>query len=157
MPQIIDRKTARERGRKYFFTGKPCQNGGIARRYVATGNCRCADCKTAKREKQSSYNKANADRINYDNAWRRAQRLNAIPKWFGELDQFVIEQAFTLARERTDATGYEWRVDHMVPLQARDVCGLHVWNNVQVIPQSLNLWKKNNLVLIHPNEWLRAC
>lgn len=156
MPQIIDRKTAKLRGRKYFFTGKPCQNGGIARRYTATGNCRCPVCKDASRKKQKPLNEANADKINYNNAMQRAKQRNAVPSWFSEIDQFVIEQAFIFARERSAAIGYLWRVDHMVPLKADGVCGLHVWNNVQVIPDRLNNWKSNKLIFTNPNEWLCA-
>lgn len=45
-----------------------------------------------------------------------------------------------------EATGFEWQVDHIEPINGRDVSGLHVIDNVRVIPASLNYAKKNNQV-----------
>jgi hypothetical protein len=38
-PKPITRKRAKARGRKHFFTGKPCIRGHIAKRFVSTKNC----------------------------------------------------------------------------------------------------------------------
>jgi hypothetical protein len=43
MPEIISRKEARERGLKWYFTGKPCPQGHIDEREV--GNCHCVVCR----------------------------------------------------------------------------------------------------------------
>lgn len=73
-------------------------------------------------------------------AKRRAQALNATPKW---ADQWFIDEIYDLAKLRTEMTGINWHVDHIIPLQGKLVCGLHVETNLQVIPGYEN-YKKNN-------------
>lgn len=86
---------------------------------------------------------------------RRAGKLNATPIWFGELDDFAAQEASDLCRLRAAATGFDWHVDHMIPLQAKEACGLHCAANLQVIPARLNVAKKNKMKLTEPREWLR--
>jgi hypothetical protein len=87
---------------------------------------------------------------------RRARKLHATPPWFGEFDELVMREAAALAELREKATGFCWHVDHMIPLQAGDACGLHCAQNVQVIPASLNVRKNNKMIFTEPCEWLRA-
>jgi hypothetical protein len=65
------------------------------------------------------------------------------PKWFGEFDAFVIQEAHVLANIRKKMFGIDWAVDHIIPMCGKMVSGLHVYNNVQVIPSSLNSQKHN--------------
>lgn len=80
------------------------------------------------------------------NAWcskRRASKLNATPKW---ANHFFIEEIYELAQRRSKlkSGGHaKWHVDHIVPLQSRLVCGLHVEHNLQVIPAIANRKKHN--------------
>ena len=76
-------------------------------------------------------------------ARRRATRLNATPAW---ANSFFIREAYHLAKLRTQATGFKWEVDHIYPLQSKVVCGLHVENNLQVIPATLNRSKGNKVI-----------
>ena len=73
-------------------------------------------------------------------AKRRAAKLHATPAWANE---FFMEEAYSLARLRTELTGVPHEVDHIVPLQNSLVCGLHVHTNLQVIPAPLNRSKNN--------------
>jgi hypothetical protein len=75
-------------------------------------------------------------------ARRRAAQLRATPAW---ANYFFLEEAYDLARRRTERTGFSWHVDHIVPLQGKTVCGLHVENNLQVIPGSINRSKGNRV------------
>lgn len=84
---------------------------------------------------------------------RNAAKLNATPGWYGELDEFVTREAADLCRLRELATGVAWQVDHMVPLQAREACGLHCAANLQVIPARMNISKKNRMIFTEPFEW----
>lgn len=66
--------------------------------------------------------------------------------WDKELTSLVHNEAERLSKMRTEATGIQWSVDHVVPLQGKNVSGLHVWNNIQVIPKAHNQQKYNAYV-----------
>lgn len=103
-----------------------------------------------------AWRQANPEMVKAQSKRRRAAKLNRIPKWFGELDRFVFEEASSLLDLRRAATGVDWNLDHMVPMQGKLVSGLHVWNNAQVIPASLNKGKGNRLIYTEPGEWIAA-
>ena len=73
-------------------------------------------------------------------ARRRAKTKNATPEWS---NKFYVSEAYHLAKLRTKMLGFNWHVDHIVPLQSEIVCGLHVENNLRVIPASENHSKNN--------------
>lgn len=85
----------------------------------------------------------NIERFFAASAKRRAQKLRATPKWAND---FFINEIYQLARLREKITGIRWHVDHIVPLQGKNVCGLHVENNLSVIPAILNMKKGNRYV-----------
>lgn len=72
-----------------------------------------------------------------------AQKRSAHVKWDRELTDLAITEATNLAYKRKVAFGFSWEIDHILPLQGKYVCGLHVWNNIQVIPRSHNRRKRN--------------
>ena len=74
---------------------------------------------------------------------RRAAILQRTPKWLTEDDLWIIEEAYALAALRTKMFGFPWHVDHIIPLQGKLVSGLHVPENLQVIPGSDNVRKHN--------------
>jgi hypothetical protein len=78
-------------------------------------------------------------------AKNRAARLKRIPSWLTEDDKWMIAQAYELAALRTKLLGFSWHVDHIIPLNGKNVSGLHVPKNLQVIPAIDNLRKGNRM------------
>jgi hypothetical protein len=66
--------------------------------------------------------------------------LKATPAW---ANKFFITEAYHLAKLREKICGGKWHVDHIVPLKSAIVCGLHVENNLRVIPGAENSVKGN--------------
>lgn len=87
---------------------------------------------------------------------RNARKRNAIPSWYGELDEFALREAALLIDLRRTATRIDWQLDHMVPIGARKACGLHCAANFQVIPRTLNARKNNQMILTEPGAWVRC-
>ena len=76
-------------------------------------------------------------------AKRRADLLARLPKWLSVDEKWMIGQAYALAKLRSKMTGFDWHVDHVIPLRGKDVSGLHTPYNLQVIPAIENLRKGN--------------
>jgi hypothetical protein len=55
----------------------------------------------------------------------------------------MIEQAYEIAALRTEMFGFSWHVDHVAPLLGKKVSGLHVPQNLRVIPGLENMSKGN--------------
>ena len=83
----------------------------------------------------------NIGKLRAKKARRRAVEMQRKPKWLTDEDMWVIKEIYALAAIRTKQFGFVWHVDHIVPLQGENVCGLHVPNNLQVIPAVQN-WVK---------------
>lgn len=75
-----------------------------------------------------------------DKTNRRCTRAKQA-RFTDELTQLVLMEAHDLRKLRNTITGFEWHVDHIEPLRGEDICGLHIWSNLQVIPKILNLLK----------------
>jgi 5-methylcytosine-specific restriction endonuclease McrA len=67
---------------------------------------------------------------------REAAKRHAVPEWANADD---IKQVYLEAR----ALGLE--VDHIVPLKSTRVCGLHVWDNLQLLTREANIRKGNRV------------
>jgi hypothetical protein len=91
------------------------------------------------------YQKNNMPKINAAVAKRKSALLQRTPVWLGEDDLWLIEQAYELAALRTKLFGFKWHVDHIYPLQGKIVSGLHVPENLRVIPWRDNLRKGNRI------------
>lgn len=103
----------------------------LARQRVASGKQAQASAK---------FTQAHPDRHAAAQAKRRAKRLQATPSW---ADATAIAEIYAEARRRTALTGTPHDVDHDIPLAGRNVCGLHVANNLQIISAAENKRKGN--------------
>lgn len=88
----------------------------------------------------SKYAKNNMPMVLARNKLYQQRKRRAVPSW---ANTFFMEEAYALAQLRTRVLGYEWEVDHIVPLRSPIVCGLHTHDNLQVIPARLNYLKSN--------------
>jgi hypothetical protein len=60
-----------------------------------------------------------------------------------ELDELVFIEACDVRNRRKQITGFDWHIDHIVPINYKNACGLHNAFNLQVVPASWNLKKKH--------------
>jgi hypothetical protein len=75
------------------------------------------------------------------NANRRAAKMQRTPLW---ANAEAIARVYNMARLAEAATGWPHHVDHIIPLQGKNVSGLHVEGNLQIIFDDDNLSKGNS-------------
>ena len=85
----------------------------------------------------------NKGKVNAKWMKRDAAKKSRTPSWLTQDEHWMIEQAYDIANKRKQLFGFDWHVDHIVPLQGKTVSGLHVPWNLQVIPAKLNQQKSN--------------
>lgn len=128
-----DLEQSRERGRKNYLKYKE---------KITTRN--------------SKWKLNNRGKANASAAKRRAKKHNATPAWLTEECLLKIDKIYILARKLTKKTGTKYHVDHIIPLQGKTVCGLHVPTNLQILTQQENCSKSNKLggALLHSPQYL---
>jgi len=94
-------------------------------------------------EYSKAWDKANPAKRTALVAKYRATKANATPKWLTKEDIKDIEQFYIDAKRLESSTGIPHHVDHIIPLQGDNVCGLHVPLNLQVLTASENTSKSN--------------
>lgn len=82
--------------------------------------------------------KRRKDVLQLNHEQRRNAMLLATAGW---ADKKAIKAIYEEARRRSTETGIPHEVDHIVPIQGRKVCGLHVENNLQILTKSENIRK----------------
>lgn len=74
----------------------------------------------------------------------RARKLKATPPWLSKEQKDEIKRFYWLSQDLKAVTGETYHVDHIVPLQGENVCGLNVPWNLQILPADVNIRKKNH-------------
>ena len=101
---------------------------------------------TNKEEKKAydkAYKQANKGKVNALTAKRKASKLQRTPSWLTKEDLAEIEDIYRMAKRRSEVEGIEYHVDHIIPLQGRNISGLHVPSNLQILRATENLRKSN--------------
>jgi len=165
---IVSRDDAKKQGLTHYFTGKPCKYGHYATRSIKGRKClecdrinkkriRLANPEKVREQKRIAYYKHiekslarrkryienNRGAVNALNAARKRRIRQAVPIWVDKEHKKRIKEIYELADIRTRLFGYSWHVDHIIPIQGKNVCGLHVAENLRVIIGTENISKKN--------------
>lgn len=76
----------------------------------------------------------------------RARKATGQPVCLPAIELAKIKSIYKSCKSISDKSGVKHHVDHIIPLAGKDVCGLHVPWNLQVIPARDNLMKSNKLI-----------
>lgn len=93
-----------------------------------------------------SYREANRDKRNATNAKRRAAKLQRVLRGLTSEHIEDIKAFYVEAARLTRETGIQHHVDHIIPLQGKNVSGLHVPWNLQILTASENSSKGNRVL-----------
>lgn len=93
----------------------------------------------------SSYRRENRGICNAAQTRYRLAKKKATPKWLSQVQLEEIKEYYNLAQDlawlNEDCKAFH--VDHIVPIQGKIVCGLHVPWNLQLLPSDTNFKKSN--------------
>ncbi|HEY2010530.1 MAG TPA: hypothetical protein VGH23_16190 [Rhizomicrobium sp.] len=138
-----EKNRAAENARAWVLRKARMHEDADVRAAIAESKARTACRPEARRSARlagSRYAKANRSKVTAHTARYRARKFNATPAW---VDLQEIGSVYAEASRLTRETGTAHHVDHIVPLRGRNVCGLHVPWNLQVIPAVENRRKGN--------------
>ena len=132
--------------RREKYAENPDKERLVARERSAEWRAANPDKVKAQQPLKSAYKKANRHKGAALLAKRRAAKKQRTPSWLTEDHLWMIEEAYEIAEVRSRVTGISWHVDHICPLQGKNVFGLHVPWNLQVITAAENIAKGNRFL-----------
>ena len=103
------------------------------------------ELKAYHRSWSAAWRKENRAEVNAKATQYRAAKFKATPLWLTQTHKDQIELFYDASTRLIAELGVRFEVDHIIPLQGKDVCGLHVPWNLQVIPMVENRSKNNRL------------
>lgn len=149
---LVSRREAKANNLKWYYTGKICKNGHMAERQTRNGNCRVCGITNVKKYaikpevelkkkiwSAISRSKSRESR-SIDARNRKIYKLRRTPIW---ADLVKIKEIYKYSHYLSKTTGIKHHVDHIIPLKGKFVSGLHVHQNLQIIPAIDNMKKHN--------------
>jgi hypothetical protein len=94
---------------------------------------------------KQEYLKTHLYQHNALSAKRRAAKLNQTPKWLTKDQLKQMEHYYETAKWVESILGESIVVDHIIPVQGKNVSGLHVPWNLQLLTREDNARKGNNI------------
>jgi hypothetical protein len=106
--------------------------------------------KDENKQKMAEYHKQyRKENLGYTNSIKKRYKLakkKRTPAWLTKEQIKEIDSFYILAYTKTQETGIQHHVDHIIPLQGKNVSGLHVPWNLQVLTAKENTKKSNKCV-----------
>ena len=95
------------------------------------------------RERSALWKKNNPSKVIANTTRRRKHIKLRTPAWLTKDNHKVIWGFYAIAAMLTKHNNEPWAVDHIIPLLGKNVSGLHVPSNLQLLRSSDNLKKSN--------------
>lgn len=89
------------------------------------------------------YRKKNKSKLRANKARYKYKKKKATPKWLTKRQWKEIDMFYIKATEMTTTYKVEYEVDHIIPIQGKNVSGLHVPWNLQILTREQNRDKTN--------------
>lgn len=133
--RLQNKEKIKELKQQYYLNTIDQQKEKRKQDYLANPNSYKTRAKEWKRNNKAKHNASCM--------FRHAKKLKATPSWLTAEQKQAIECKYSVAKMLTLYGTQNWEVDHVIPLQGEDVCGLHVPWNLQVITEAENCRKRN--------------
>jgi len=98
-----------------------------------------------RRAKQRHWSKTNRGIANALGRKYKLKKAKATPLWLTPEQLYNMQCTYNVAAQLSKTSSQKWHVDHIVPIRGKDVCGLHVPWNLQVLPAKMNMQKGNRI------------
>jgi len=153
----LNGKRVKEYSKRYnadYRNGHPDVIQKAQKRYRSAEHNKANEC--SKRYRDNNKDKA----TEYGRRWRKSHQdvvlgytskrgsyvKDAQPKWF---EKELVNEIYNKRDSLNEQWGTNFQVDHIIPLVNDKVCGLHCWDNLQLLEATMNGAKNNNY---HP-DW----
>lgn len=97
------------------------------------------------RATKRAWSAANRDRACLYSVNRLKQIKRSTPHWLSKWHKDEMALIYSLKYDMQNVCGQVMEIDHIVPLQGKNVCGLHVPWNLRIVTRVVNRRKHNHL------------